>query len=86
MIYYLSLYFYLSYQASERKKIIEEMEIYTRELKRELKNTETDRDLWKNRYIRCSMGDGTTIERAVIERDNWQHKYESEAECKYTYI
>ena len=53
------------------------MEIYTRELKRELKNTETDRDLWKNRYIRRLMGDGTTIERAVIERDNWQHKYES---------
>jgi len=54
------------------------MEIYTRELKRELKNTEIDRDLWKNRYIRRLMGDGTTIERAVIERNNWQHKYESE--------
>ena len=59
------------------------MEIYTRELKRELKNTETDRDLWKNRYIRRLMGDGTTIERAVIERDNWQHKYESLLDSQY---
>ena len=62
------------------------MEIYTRELKRELKNTETDRDLWKNRYIRRSMGDGTTIERAVIKCDNWTHKYESEVESKYIYL
>ena len=62
------------------------MEIYTRELKRELKNTETDRDLWKNRYIRRSMGDRTTIERAVIERNNWQHKYVSEVEAKYIYL
>ena len=45
------------------------MEIHTRELKRELRNTETDRDLWKDRYIFRSMRDGTTIERAIIERD-----------------
>ena len=62
------------------------MEIHTRELerelKRELRNTETDRDLWKTRSIRRSMGDGTTVEMAIIERDNWQHKYESEVEAK----
>ena len=55
------------------------MEIHSRELQSEsyIRDTETDRDLWKNRYIRSSMGDGTTIERDDIERDNWQHKNES---------
>ena len=62
------------------------MEIHTRELKRELRNTETDRDLWKDRYILRSMRDGTTIERAIIERDNWQHKYESKIETNYMYL
>ena len=62
------------------------MEIHTRELKRELRNTETDRDLWKDRYILRLMRDGTTIERAIIERDNWQHKYESEIETKHIYL
>ena len=32
------------------------------------------------------MGDVTTIERAAIERDNWQHKYESEVEAKQIYL
>ena len=41
------------------------MEIHTRELKRELRNTETDRDLWKDRYILRSMRDGTTIDATI---------------------
>ena len=53
-----------------------------RELKRELRNTETDRNLWKDRYILRSMRDGTTIERANDLDEqfrvdiNWEQKKE----------
>ena len=62
------------------------MEVHMWELKSELQNTKTDRDLWKCRYIYRLLGNGTTIERAVIERDNWQHKYETEIEAKFIYL
>ena len=57
-------------------------------LDHELKTTKQDRDLWKTRYINRSLrgitarslGEITTIKRAVIERDKWQHRYESEVD------
>ena len=57
-------------------------------LNHELNTTKQDRDQWKtlyiNRSLRCitarSLGEITTIERAVTERDKWQHRYESEVD------
>ena len=53
-------------------------------LNHELKTTKQDRDLWKTRYINRSLrgitarslGEITTIERAVTERETQNYHYE----------
>ena len=86
-MYYLNLYFNLS-QVLDQIESIQELTRNMTKLDHELKTTKQDRDLWKTRYINRSLrgitarslGEITTIKRAVIERDKWQHRYGSEVD------